>query len=130
MHLAKKRFSPIYNVTNVLFLNIYKNTVYRVSHFCFLYFFTSKRNKAKQKPFRFLFALFQENKKKLLFPSFRFISLQFFRFVSLNFLEYIFCFVLLRFSSFFRFKFFLFFVCEFVVVSKEIQLCNSSFSIH
>ena len=44
--------------------------------------FASKRNEAKQKPFRSLFASFRK-----FFTLFRFFSLQFFRFVSLQFLE-------------------------------------------
>ena len=52
-------------------------SVRRVSHFCFLFFFASKRNEAKQKPFRFLFASFCET-KKLIFALFRFVSLHFF----------------------------------------------------
>ena len=67
-----------------------------VSHFRSFYFFASKRNKAKQKPFCFLFASFCETKKYI----FRFVSLQFltsifsFRFASfpLNFSNQIFSF--------------------------------------
>ena len=52
--------------------------------FASYFFFASKRNDAKQKPFRFLFALFRETINGF-FASFRFVSLQFFRIVSLQF---------------------------------------------
>ena len=46
---------------------------FRVSNFPFFYFFASKRNAAKQKPFDSLFALFRETKKIM----FRVFSLRF-----------------------------------------------------
>ena len=55
-----------------------------MSHFRIYFFFASKRNEAKQKPFRFLFASFCETKTII----FRFVSLQFFRFVSLHFFNF------------------------------------------
>ena len=63
--------------------------------FLLLIFFASKRNEAKQKQFRFFFALFFET--NVLF--FRFLSLQLFRFVSLRFLKH-------RFFALFHIKFF------------------------
>ena len=63
--------------------------------FLLLIFFASKRNEAKQKQFRFFFALFFET--NVLF--FRFLSLQLFRFVSLHFLKH-------RFFALFHIKFF------------------------
>ena len=62
---------------------------FRVSHFRLYFFFASKRNEAKQKPFRFLFASFCETKKII----FRFVSLPFASIFSLcfaSFFQYLF----------------------------------------
>ena len=53
----------------------------RVSHFRIYFCFASKRNEAKQKPFRFLFASFCETKTII----FRFVSLPFASIFSLCF---------------------------------------------
>ena len=55
--------------------------VNRVSHFRLYIFFALKRNEAKQKPFRFLFASFCETKTII----FRFVSLPFASIFSLRF---------------------------------------------
>ena len=68
----------------VIFENFSFNKTGRLSHFRLYIFFASKRNEAKQKPFRFLFASFCETKTII----FRFVSLQFFRFVSLHFFNF------------------------------------------
>ena len=81
-----KRRSPLYTVTwhkadfveNKQFLKIIRT---RVSHFRIYFFFASKRNEAKQKPFRFLFASFCETKTII----FRFVSLPFASIFSLCF---------------------------------------------
>ena len=68
----------------------------RVSHFRFLYFFASKRNEAKQKPFRFLFASFRETNKII----FRFFSHRFASIFSLRFAYILASNFSLRFASF------------------------------
>ena len=56
----------------------------RVSHFRFLFFFASKRNRNCFASFSLRFAKL----KKKIFASFRFLSLQYFRFVSLHFFNF------------------------------------------
>ena len=93
--LSAPRFYSVhsnpYRFLNVLLVNTIRSD--KGVPFSLMFFFASKRNKAKQKPFRFLFASFRETKK---------IFLAIFRFLSLHLLAS--CFSL----HFFCFKCFLF----------------------
>ena len=103
----------------------------RVSHFRFLFFFASKRNRNRFASFSLRFAKLTN----IFLASFRFILLQFFRFVSPKFFgcKFFTSFCLVRFfmNTFFPFRFNNVGLStsimnkEFVVVSKEIQFNRS-----